>query len=440
MKLIYIVFILQFIINTFAFKCPNTEITIPEEYVNDGYCDCPDGADEWKTGACDGSSFTCRNEGYFMKNIPSEKYRDNICDCCDGSDERPGLCPNNCDLEAEKHLKEIESNIDELQNKLEIKNKLNHEGKQKMVKVDSIYRQLKKTLLHYTHKQKVSTLNQLEEENMKKINDVIDKIQKKKFIVNPVELEEETRDIIISNVEEHPEEDIGKNKDIEELELTPIEKAKISRFTFDPKSVQDRCERELNALTEEEIDFQEEFMKDKTEEEMIKYFQKLYLNEDDLIEEKDETQNDMRQYGLSELDKHQLQNSHDERTINQIEWGRLYCQASLFFTYFSYQGYKLSFAHELTKDNKLIASLDNWNGELKQIYSGSQQCETDSSKKYSAELDLICGAENKITSIVEENCHFTIQFESPCACSRFLLKRYYGHKKRLEKIMSKNEN
>ena len=25
----------------------------------------------------------------------------------------------------------------------------------------------------------------------------------------------------------------------------------------------------------------------------------------------------------------------DERTINQIEWGRLYCQASLFFTYFS---------------------------------------------------------------------------------------------------------
>jgi hypothetical protein len=107
--------------------------TIPPDKINDGYCDCPlDGLDEVETGACSGSmdgmwagipppsssgdnavvkKFVCPQQPSLQ--IPPSRINDGICDCCDGADEQQpssslsshhhsqqqyyNPCPNVCD-------------------------------------------------------------------------------------------------------------------------------------------------------------------------------------------------------------------------------------------------------------------------------------------------------------------------------------------------------
>eukprot|EP00946_MAST-07B_sp_MAST-7B-sp1_P001389 g1389.t1 len=78
-------------------------VRIEQAWVNDDYCDCPDGSDETETSACahlwplDGevtrSTFRCINTGHISADIPVARVADGICDCCDGTDERHFLGP-----------------------------------------------------------------------------------------------------------------------------------------------------------------------------------------------------------------------------------------------------------------------------------------------------------------------------------------------------------
>lgn len=91
--------------------------TIPPHKINDGYCDCPlDGADERETGACSGSVdgmwaglspslydasrdrnvFVCPQQPAL--HLPPSRINDGICDCCDGADEPiTSSCDDVCD-------------------------------------------------------------------------------------------------------------------------------------------------------------------------------------------------------------------------------------------------------------------------------------------------------------------------------------------------------
>ncbi|MBA0592249.1 hypothetical protein Gorai_009233, partial [Gossypium raimondii] len=50
------------------------------------------------TSACPAGKFYCRNVGSIPQFIFSSRVNDHFCDCCDGSDEYDGsiLCPNTC--------------------------------------------------------------------------------------------------------------------------------------------------------------------------------------------------------------------------------------------------------------------------------------------------------------------------------------------------------
>ena len=73
---------------------------VPQEYINDDYCDSPDGCDEPNTSACstvDASKrFECPDEGAGATLIPASRIGDGVCDCCDGSDEASG-CDDDCE-------------------------------------------------------------------------------------------------------------------------------------------------------------------------------------------------------------------------------------------------------------------------------------------------------------------------------------------------------
>jgi protein kinase C substrate 80K-H len=104
---------------------PASIVTIPPEKINDGYCDCPlDGADEKETGACSGSGmwagvdakkgveeggksfFACPQQPSLK--LAFSRVNDGICDCCDGADEKEsGQCADVCNevLAAERALR-----------------------------------------------------------------------------------------------------------------------------------------------------------------------------------------------------------------------------------------------------------------------------------------------------------------------------------------------
>jgi protein kinase C substrate 80K-H len=75
---------------------------------NDDFCDClRTGYDEPGTSACKDSTFYCNSDnGVEPLKVFSSLVNDGICDCCNGADEYSGYikCNNTCEY---KILKEI---------------------------------------------------------------------------------------------------------------------------------------------------------------------------------------------------------------------------------------------------------------------------------------------------------------------------------------------
>jgi len=100
--------------STDPFQCRDGTKLPGGSFVNDDYCDCPDGSDEPGTSACAGihSSieeaapppsplFVCSSSSSSPLSeeritIPVSMVDDGVCDCCDGSDEKGTKCKDSC--------------------------------------------------------------------------------------------------------------------------------------------------------------------------------------------------------------------------------------------------------------------------------------------------------------------------------------------------------
>ena len=79
-----------------TFVCDGGAVVLPLAAVNDDYCDCADGSDEYGTAACAHGGFHCA--AGVPRSVPSMLVNDGVCDCCDGSDEWAARtpCPRTC--------------------------------------------------------------------------------------------------------------------------------------------------------------------------------------------------------------------------------------------------------------------------------------------------------------------------------------------------------
>jgi len=145
------------------FTCLDGSVTISFGYVNDDYCDCPDGSDEPGTSACPNGKFTCKNLGHKALVLQSSRVNDGVCDCCDGTDEydSDAVCTNHCQEAGRAEQERLEQERHVAQLGYEVKLEYMQKGKEKKQEVEAETRKLKDELEE--HKGKLDELKAAKE-------------------------------------------------------------------------------------------------------------------------------------------------------------------------------------------------------------------------------------------------------------------------------------
>lgn len=357
MKLIVIVFIIN-IYQTYSFLCGPSGIEIKNEWVNDGYCDCPEENDENETGACSNeskeNSFLCKNNNLkrYQKTIPLSYLNDGACDCEDGSDEPKGRCEN--------ILPKL------LKNELEEKNKKKNDRKSELDSIMKMKEKGKKSL-----QKRLELIEQYERE-MKELQ---------------------------------------KNERL-------WEKRRLKHLSFLIENTVDETKRQqLENAKNIEIDDVIYFGWKQLYNSVLRIF-----DNDGLIENNNpEGVNDIiyciirHQLGkIAKKIRYGEKLKLEKPKLKEIELYDEYCLYSTIDQCLTYENYQLCLFEVLTENGKLLGSFEHF--EVNQlVYSGI--IENTIHMHY---VSFVCGKEQKIESITKKNNNTVeIVVQSPCGCSEY---------------------
>ncbi|EKE38040.1 hypothetical protein ENUP19_0061G0051 [Entamoeba nuttalli] len=410
MKLFAVIFFIAF---TYSFKCETIDITIPDSFIDDHYCDCPDGSDEKNTGVCEGSMFVCQNKGADAVEIESRFVGDSICDCCDGSDEKEGLCPNVCKQQTQKKIDEVDNEIKRMEELIQIKEKFSIEGKK-----------LRKELTNEIKNNKAE-LKEIKEELKNGDFDNTIKEQKRKrdnFSADYKERYNNLKSKIIEEVTEETSEEILKRKIKEYGFISPNEE--------EVNVTSAEVQKEGNEKSKEEIKEEQRKLKLLIEEEETK-FKKEDKELEKEIKELEEKQKELKNKKAVIERKIWELNEKNKIDITQNN----YCNDYFFLNEYSKDNFKLYYGFNITQNNNInVGSFVGWNTSDIQIYANGTDCEINQqiiTRK--AEVHFICGETPNIIFTDEPNtCEYVLVLQTPCACGKKLLKSLHEKRKQLE--------
>ncbi|RHZ74133.1 hypothetical protein Glove_227g94 [Diversispora epigaea] len=440
---------------------------IPYEAINDEYCDCADGSDEPGTSACPNSKFYCENVGHIPAYISSSRVNDGICDpeCCDGSDEYDGKinCPNKCEefgAEYRKRVKEMEilraQGVNKKQEYIKYGQKLKIELQNSL---DFVNTDLNAAKIKYADREaELKKLEQLEKTKsdsshlpVKEYNERIKKYREKvKGLKDQVSLLQGNVDTLSRILQ-----DLKNGHNQNENDITIIKSAITAYDEFS----NDNNNRGLEDFNEQdEID--DELLIDDHEvpqvhdPEPLPFYQEIWetiannvyqilgLEESENQDRinKPETSREL-QAAINakeqvEKDKKELENKlNDINTKLSKDYGKQDEFAKLDSECFEYDSgeYTYSicmFGAATQKSNKDYSSthLGNfakWSGAqskddpnyyTQQIYANGVRCWNGPER--SVKLNLECGMDNEIISVVEpEKCEYHLKMKTPAVCS-----------------------
>lgn len=362
-----------------TFTCFSDSKKIPLSKLNDNYKDCEDGSDE--PGSSLGPTtfnFYCLNEKHIPAEIPRWSVGDGICDCCDASDEKfnpHSNCTDTCSI-IEEQIKSIREEIRAIYKQgISLGNDLQDQGSR------SIENSKKKT-------EKYQSKIERYQRKIKKI-----KSGKKTPTPSPTPIIPDEFDSWDDKDDKESIQNENDNEDSTETKSTPTP---IPTPIIKPKKKLTLIEniwRFVFFISKDDVAFSEVFMKQKDGR------IKLYKSKISEYEEKMKKFNSVGDFKKDSIPSRFFPLYHQE---------------------YKYKDFTLNFMSEIKQSSVILGKYKTYASTQNSktfFYNNGAYCwETKSGRK--TELNVYCGNENKLVSVVEpKTCEYSAIFVTPAACS-----------------------
>eukprot|EP00794_Sanderia_malayensis_P007787 gene7787-8632_t len=438
------------------FTCLDGTVTIPFTYVNDDYCDCPDGSDEPGTAACPNGSFTCKNIGHKQLIIQAGRVNDGVCDCCDGSDEYDSeiSCGNNC-IEAGKEERErLERERTIAQQGHQLKMGYIEESKEKRLSIEKKTKELRSLLEE--QKAKVEELKDAkdraeanEKEAKEKQDKEFEELKKareeeqeaKKVEEAFMKLDMDGNGILTVwelSTSTHIVKDITEDEAREKLGAEAVDVTKFFDVWPDLKEIYDSSDvekkteevKEKNKVPmltpegskEKDTNTEKPEYNEETKR-LISVADQVRKEHDEMKTQMQNTENDIlnndKILGIDFGDHHEFFSLHGQCFDYTDRDNENY---SVYFVRYVYKLCPFDTATQTQKDGGTSTSLGHWGewqgnpdkySEMK--YKGGQSCWNGPDRSMTVKLH--CGEKNEVKSVSEPNrCEYEMDFKTPAAC------------------------
>ncbi|EDQ91956.1 uncharacterized protein MONBRDRAFT_31090 [Monosiga brevicollis MX1] len=451
-----------------AFACDNGK-SIPMESVNDEFCDCDDGSDEPGTSACANGHFYCTNEGHEPALMVSGRVNDGLCDCCDGSDEYSGLvaCPNTCE-ELGRAAREAAEREAQLQRegfatRVRLENQAKQEIQVSVIQPSCCY--FFRVFLAHSRVVPSQAKHHMErKERIAALDKEMESLERRVQELEAAKTEAETPEAAAKEVFDKDWEATMQARRSEAhantfdfLDVNNDQSLTAEELLLHPELANDEQQgvtmKDIEALLDVDDDgslseAEQSVSLDHFKEHLYSHITKVMADKDGVHPEpsdpKPEYDEDIKtlianadaartahreaesQKRLKESDRKKLENELNYDTGDSHEFAHMINQC--YELEDREYKYKLCMFDKVTQEPKAggrATKLGKWNGfvegsdRTRAKFDDGEKCWNGPNR--SCEVQLSCGAENKVLDVAEPNrCEYVMRMESPAVCKPFL--------------------